>query len=50
MIDEFEEKIVKYLGECKYVKKMSRKQKMKIKEEINFHPKRNPLMHAFENL
>lgn len=47
MHEEFEQKAKKYLGKGGAVKKMTRMDKVRLKEELNFKNQVNPLVRIF---
>lgn len=47
MKEEFQDKMVKYLGNSTYVKKQSRMEKIQMKEKLNFKNEINPLIRIF---
>ena len=47
MKEEFQDKMVKYLGNNTFVKKQSRMEKIQMKEKLNFKNEINPLIRIF---
>lgn len=50
MKQEFQDKMVKYLGPDEYVKRASRMDKVRRKEELNFKREVNPILKRFTNV
>lgn len=50
MKEEFQDKMVKYLGNSTFVKKQSRMEKIQMKERLNFKNEINPLIRIFSRI
>lgn len=50
MKEEFQDKMVKYLGKKDFVQKRTRMDKVRMKEQINFKPGMNPLIKLFSRV
>jgi hypothetical protein len=50
MHEEFEAKMVKYLGGGEYHKRLSGIEKVEMKERLNFSLRRNPLLTIFDRI
>lgn len=50
MKEEFQDKMVKYLGKSTFVKKKSRIEKVQMKEKLGFKNEINPLIRIFDRI
>lgn len=50
MKQEFQGKMVKYLGNKEFVRKQTRMDKVHLKEKINFKNERNPIITVFSKV